>query len=308
MSIAFYSSDDNPVAALRALQKALPDHEVLDWQQVTKPADVEYAVLWGVPDNFFNRLTAIRAIFSWGAGVDHLLNNSNLPDVPVYRLIDAGMADKIADYVLYGVMGRHRNFNAYARQQTKALWQPLAESSNADYRVGIMGMGVIGSRIATRLTTSGYSVAGWKRTPTESPSIQIYHGHRQLEAFLEQLDTLVCVLPMTEQTRHLVDHRVFDSLPVAAQFINVGRGDHVVESDLLAALDSGHLSHALLDVCAAEPLPAEHQLWHHPRVTITPHIAGPTQEQLSAQQVAEGVQRLSIGGVPEGLVDRSRGY
>ncbi|OED37694.1 hypothetical protein AB833_22670 [Chromatiales bacterium (ex Bugula neritina AB1)] len=303
----FYSSDDNSELAVHAIKNALAEYEVTTWP-AAHPEKIRYAITWGAPEGFFNDLTGLEAIFSWGAGVDHLFNNPELPDVPVYRLEDAGMADKIADYVLYSVMSWQRNFKMYISQQAKMVWQPQKERSSADYHIGIMGMGVIGSRIAERLATSGYSVSGWKRTPGTATAITLFSGLEQLDEFLQSLDTLVCILPLTKETRQIINQRVFNSIPKGTQFINVGRGEHVVESDLLEALDNGQVSDAVLDVCVTEPLPLEHFLWKHPKVTITPHIAGPTQEMLSAEEVAKGIRVLSIGGTPDGLVDRVKGY
>lgn len=313
MNISFFSIDESSDKTLQALQEKLPEHTLRQWPDVGNPEDLDCAICWGVPDNFFNDAINLRAIFSLAAGVDHLLDHPGLPDdVPVIRLSDAGMADKIAEYVHFGVLRWHRHFDRYRDQQTQSEWIPLDDIDASDYRVGIMGMGIIGSRIASRLQSAGYHISGWKRTASEASPCKIFHGNNQLQEFLGSLNTLVCVLPLTPQTSGLIDSQLLHQLPSGASFINVGRGAHVVEKDLLAALDEKHLSGALLDVCDTEPLPGNHRLWTHPDILLTPHIAGPTQIKLSVDQIATGIRQLDSGAKASvnsiGLVDHSTGY
>lgn len=313
MNISFFSIDDTSDQTLIALREKLPEHTIYQWPDLGNPEDLDYAICWGAPDDFFKGAKNLRAIFSLAAGVDHLLNHAGLPDaVPVIRLSDAGMAEKIAEYVHFGVLRWHRQFDQYQAQQGQAQWLPLDDIDAKDYRVGIMGMGIIGSQIAARLQSVGYQVSGWKRTPSPEGRFNIYHGDNQLPEFLGNLNTLVCVLPLTPQTTGLINKTLLDCLPMGASFINVGRGGQVVEKDLIAALDAKHLSGALLDVCATEPLPENHHLWTHPDILLTPHIAGPTQINLSVDQIAAGIQQLQSGTdaktLSHGVVDHRTGY
>lgn len=308
MAILFYSNEDEGDKTLNAIRSCLPTDQIENWPISTDLAAIKYAIAWNVPDRFFDGLTNLRAIFSLGAGVDHLLKHPALPDVPLIRLSDAGMADKIADYVLYGVIRNHRRFDLYEQQQAASVWQPQLEIDTPNYRVGVMGMGVIGSRIAQRLTNSGYNVCCWKRTQSTESGISTFHGSNQLPAFLDSLNALICVLPLTQQTHEIINQSLLEALPPGAHFINVGRGDHVNETDLLASLDSGHLASAMLDVVVSEPLPSGSRLWSHPSVLLTPHIAGPTQAELSARQIAESINQFESGKTPPGIVDRKTGY
>jgi glyoxylate/hydroxypyruvate reductase A len=312
MVISFYSKSDNDKEVLDALRQHLADtdvaHTVEPWSDRTDPESVIYSVSWGAPDNFFDGMSNLRAAMSLGAGIDHLTNNPGLPaNLPIVRLSDAGMGEKIAEYVLYAALQGHRDFDLYQRQQQQKVWRPLADRHAADYRVGIMGLGVIGTIIADRLQVNGYQVCGWKRTRVDCP-YPLYVGDAELSAFLGELDLLVAVLPLTEQTTGLIDKKVLSQLPAGARFVNVGRGKQVNESDLLQALDSGQLTSAVLDVCETEPLPVTDPLWTHEAVTLTPHVAGPTQIDKSARQIAKSIQQMERGDQPAGLVNRAAGY
>ena len=312
MVISFYSRSDSDGAVLEALRAQLANTEITyniePWSETADPASVIYTVSWGAPDNFFDGMKNLRAAMSLGAGVDHLTDNPGLPaNVPIIRLSDAGMGEKIAEYVHYAALQGHREFDLYRRQQKQKIWQPLADRHASDYRIGVMGLGVIGTIIANRLQTAGYQVSGWKRTRVESP-YPLFIGDAELGSFLKELDLLVAVLPLTDQTHGLLDKRIFAQLPKGARFVNVGRGKQVNESDLLNALDSGQLTAAVLDVCETEPLPASDPLWSHESVTLTPHVAGPTQITESARQITESIQTIERGQWPAGLVNRTEGY
>ncbi|MEM7257309.1 MAG: NAD(P)-dependent oxidoreductase [Pseudomonadota bacterium] len=310
--ISFYSKEKHSNRVLQQLRQKLYQHSVHDWlSDQPDPATIDYAVCWHPPAEFFDGATNLQAIFSLAAGVDHLLKHPRLPaSVPIVRLTDAGMADKIAEYVHYGVLRTHRGFHRYHDLQQQQLWQPQPDRHAADYRVGILGYGVIGQAVGLHLHRAGYQVSAFKRSHADNQGpVKIMTGDHS--GFLKQLDVLVCILPLTSCTQNLIDADFLADLPEGSHFINVGRGDQVVENDLLSALDSGRLASALLDVCSVEPLPAEHDLWRHPRVVITPHVAGPTQVTQSVDQVAESIIKLSrggsIGALP-GVVDMLRGY
>jgi len=312
MVISFYSNADDAEKVLESLRQHLANrnvrHPVEAWSEHTDPSAVIYSVSWNAPDNFFIGMKNLHAAMSLGAGVDHLIRNPSLSTtVPIVRLSDAGMGQKIAEYVLYAALQGQRQFDSYRKQQQKKIWQPLADIAAADYRIGIMGLGVIGSIIANQLQAVGYQVVGWKRTRVES-SVPLFIGDSELNSFLKNLDLLVSVLPLTSQTNGLIDRTLFTQLPKGARFVNVGRGRQVNENDLILALNSGQLAGAVLDVCETEPLPAAHPLWTHESVTLTPHIAGPTQIVQSAEQIAGAIAQFDKGSKPAGLVNREAGY
>ena len=311
-NISFYSVDDNAAQALELLRKNLAGHTIWQWPDIGCAAEqLDYAICWQPPAEFFDGACGLKGILSMAAGVDHLLNHPGLPQgVPLIRLCDAGMGKKIAEYVHYGVLRSHRGFDRYQIHQQAGNWNPQPDIDAADYHVGIMGFGVIGKMVANHLHNAGYQVSAWKRSPeTEAFPYQVLHG--DVAAFLQSLSVLVCVLPLTAQTKNIVNAEVLSHLPQGAHFINVGRGSQVVESDLLLALDSGRLSSALLDVCVEEPLPEKHRFWTHPKVLITPHIAGPTQLHLSVTQIIRSITDMEAGQSPvslQGIVSTHRGY
>ncbi len=310
--ISFYSVDDHSNQAVEFFKKQLPEHSIHPWPHINcKPEELDYAICWQPPENFFDGATNLKSVLSMAAGVDHLLQHPGLPaKVPLIRLCDAGMGQKIAEYVHFGVLRAHRNFDLYRTQQDRREWRAQPDIDAGNYHVGVMGFGVIGQVVAKHLYSAGYHVSAWKRSPvTESYPFEIFTRDRK--AFLDNLDVLVCVLPLTDETRNMIDADLLSALPAGAHFINVGRGSQVVESDLLHALDKNHLRSALLDVCVEEPLPADHKLWMHPNVTLTPHVAGPTQLQLSVDQIVQSIQAIESGQAPEllaGAVNNTAGY
>jgi len=273
------------------------------------PAAAEIAVGWKPPADFFERHRHLKAFFSCGAGVDHLLAHPGLPQgLPLYRLLDAGMGACMADYCLHALLeiaGHHRS---YAAQQAAAQWSGSHPLPRSDLPVGILGMGVLGEQVARALMANGFTVCGYTRTPRTHPSIPMMSGPGQWKAFLAASRVLILLAPHTPQTRDLIDARALAALPVGAWLINIARGALVVDDDLIAALDRHHLAGAVLDVFRQEPLPAAHRFWHHPRIRVTPHISGPTLLGPSAEQVATGIAALARGAEPDGRVDPQRGY
>lgn len=311
-NISFYSVDDHAAQALTLLREKLTGHSIWQWPDIGCAADeLDYAICWQPPEDFFDRADNLKSILSMAAGVDHLLQHPGLPQgIPLIRLCDAGMGHKIAEYVHYGVLRAHRNFDQYQRYQQARNWCPQPDIDAADYRVGVMGFGVIGKVVANHLHNAGYQVSAWKRSPPDDTHpYAVFSGDHS--EFLASLEVLVCVLPLTAQTKNIVDKNLLAQLPAQAHFINVGRGSQVVEEDLLQALDNGQLQSALLDVCSQEPLPQDHRFWTHPGVSITPHVAGPTQLHLSVTQIAQSIKAMEAGQPAQGLrgaVNISAGY
>lgn len=277
-----------------------------------QPADV--ALVWKPPAALFAEQRALKLVFNLGAGVDALLAMPAVPrDVPLLRLEDAGMSEALAEYVLAAALRVYRGFDRYAAQQRAAQWSPLPLPEHGDYRVGVLGLGVIGGTIARKLAAHGFAVRGFSRTPRSIDGVACLAGALDPAAqpcgsFLEQLDVLVSVLPLTAANRGALNAALFARLAPGAHLINVGRGGHLVEADLLAALDAGQLGAATLDVFDTEPLPPAHPFWSRPEILVTPHISAITQLGPSAQQVAAKLAAWARGEAVSGRVDPARGY
>jgi glyoxylate/hydroxypyruvate reductase A len=290
-----------------ALVAALPEAAIAVWPE--GPAEPDYALVWRPPPELFARVRPAKAIFNLGAGVDALLAVPTLPrGVPVVRLEDAGMAEQMAEYATLAVLRAHREADAYAAQQRAGRWEPRARIAKDAFGVGLLGFGVLGRAIAAALAPFGFPLAGWSRTRKAVPGIASFAGDAELPAFLARSQVLVCTLPATAATTGLLDRARLSQLPVGAHVVNVARGEIVVDADLVALLDAGHLAGATLDVFRSEPLPAGHPFWHHPRVTVTPHVSAVTLVPESVAQVAAKIRRLERGEAISGIVDRARGY
>jgi len=276
-----------------------------------RPLGARYAVVWLPPEELFTVESGLRAVFNVGAGVERLLALPSLPpNLPILRLVDAGMAPKMAEYVCFYVARITRGLDRFGGPQPAPGWN-VDRPRGAPPTVGVLGLGAIGARIAQALQMFGYPVRGWSRTARSLPGIDCFAGPDALDAFLAGTRILVDVLPLTSETRDLLDRERLSRLPAGAHLINVGRGGTIVDDDLLALLDSGHLASAVLDVFRVEPLPAGHAFWNHPKVTVTPHLAGPTPREPAARQVAEALAALEAGAPPPslpGYVGRARGY
>lgn len=310
MSILFSCENDDDHVIENQLRLARPDEELFRWPECGDKSKVEFAVIWGPPAEFFSDLTNLKVIFSLAAGVDHVLYHPGLPkDVPIVRLEDAGMGEKMAEYVLYGVLHAQRNFGIYLESQKRQHWADDAGTTHAkDFRVGILGLGTLGTCVAQRLLMNNYAVSGWSRRPKTLTNIETHSGVQGLENMLPDINVLVCLLPLTRDTRHILNTALFSQCQPGLFLINLARGGHLQDDDLLNALETGRISGALLDVTDPEPLPSEHPFWGHPRVVLTPHIAGPTQEQESVKQIADNIARYRTNATMRGIVDRSAGY
>lgn len=290
------------------IQAALPEFQVIGWQLGDPESGAQYAVVWSAPDSFFQTENELKAVFSLGAGVDHLLALPNLPDIPVLRLEDAGMATQMAEYVLHSLASLSRGFDTYEAQQRKSRWNPLAVMRHEDWPVGVMGLGKLGGHVAQAVAGLGYPVAGWARSGRVLDGVEVFHGAAQLQRFLARTRVLVNLLPLTSETVGIINARLLAGLRPNAVVINLARGGHVVDEDLLAALDAGRVQAAVLDVFNEEPLPASHPYWSHPRVRVTPHVAAVTMEAEAAQQISERIRRLEQGLSVSGVVHRDTGY
>jgi glyoxylate/hydroxypyruvate reductase A len=310
MAILFSSTSDDPAAWRAMLTAELgADPDLRVWPDAGAAGEIDVALVWRAKPGVLAELSNLKLIQSLGMGVDHIFADPDLPKgVPVARLIDPDMIRQMSEYVLHAVLRHHRGIDRYDAQQRAGEWQkhPLADTEVT--RVGVLGLGAIGADTAARLRDLGFRVAGWSRSPKAIDGIESFHGEGGFAAFLGRSDIVVCLLPLTSETRGILDSSAFAALPRGAYVVNLARGAHLVEPDLLAALDSGHLSGAALDVFAVEPLPAGHPFWSHPKVHVTPHIAGLTNPRTSAAQVAENIRRVRAGQAPLNLVDPAKGY
>jgi glyoxylate/hydroxypyruvate reductase A len=279
------------------------------WPDIGPRDEIRYALVWRQPPGSLARLPNLKAILVLGAGVDSVLSDPELPiDVPVVRLVDAGLPGPMAEYALYAVLHFQRRMADYFGQQRDAIWRPREEFLARQWPVGVMGLGVIGATVARRIRAQGFPVAGWSRSGKSIEGVEVFSATAGLDPFLARSRVLVNVLPLTPHTRGILNARTLSKMPPGSYVVNIGRGAHVIDADLIAALDSGQLAGAMLDVFEQEPLPANNPFWRHPKIIVTPHVAAPTLASESEAQVIENIARLERGEAPGGLVDRDRGY
>jgi glyoxylate/hydroxypyruvate reductase A len=291
------------------LQRALPELEVRLWPDAGDPREIDYVLVWDHPAGFLEQFPNLRAIFSMGAGVDRLLNDPELPvHVPLVRMADPGLAVLMKEYVLMRVLHYHRDMPTYERQQRAALWRQLPPRETRERRVGVMGVGQIGGTCARAIAELGFEVRGWGRSAREIPGVQVLAGAGRLREFLSGMEILVCLLPLTAETRGILNATHFALLARGAWLINLARGAHLVEADLLSALDSGQLAGATLDVFATEPLPSDHPFWRDPRITITPHASALTRPETAVPRLVANIARERAGQPLLDLIDRAAGY
>ncbi len=272
-------------------------------------AQIDVALAWKAPYGVLGELPNLRLICSLGMGVDHLLQDPTLPArVPIVRLVDPNMIEQMSEYVLYAVLHFHRRFDIYERFQRERRWEELPLPHTALRRIGILGLGAIGTDCARKVAALEFPVKGWSRTPKSVEGVESFAGTSVLEPFLAGIDILVSILPLTSETRGIINERTLSWLPRGAYFVNVARGALVVENDLLRALDSGHIAGAMLDVVETEPLPSASRLWTHPNVKITPHIAGLTNPITAVGPIADNIRRLAAGEPLLHVVDLGLGY
>lgn len=310
MPVLLFVSEVEPAPLWKqALERAVPGIEVRVWPNTGPLESIDYALCWKPPADVFRGLENLKAVFSLGAGVDHLAGHPALPgNVPVVRMVEPALTEGMTEYVIYQVLRFHRRMPDYEAQRARREWRELRQIRPSERRIGIMGLGVLGQDAAEKLCALDFDVAGWSRSEKKIPGVQSFLGKGAFDAFLERTDILVCMLPLTPETEGVINTESLARLPQGAHVINVGRGPHVVEQDLLAALDSGHIAGAALDVFHTEPLPADHPFWTHPRITMTPHVASLTNPETAARVIADNIARCESGGRPENVVDFSRGY
>ena len=291
---------------LEGLRAALPGATVDAWQPGAPVAD--HAVVWAPPQQFFDEQPKLKGIFNIGAGVDALMKLRLPAGATVVRLDDAGMSVQMAEFVCHAVIRHFRELSGYEADVAQGKWSYRKPRSRAEFPVGVMGLGVLGERVARALGQFDFPVRGWSRSPKRIDGVECFAGAGQFDAFLVRTRILVCLLPLTPETDSVMNRTNLAKLQPGGYVVNVARGAHLVDDDLIALLDNGHLAGAALDVFRTEPLPAEHPFWKHPKITVTPHTSARTLRTDSIAQIARKIRALERGEPIAGVVDRSKGY
>jgi glyoxylate/hydroxypyruvate reductase len=306
MRITVCCTDTKIAPWLEGLRTALPGAEVEDWHPGAPLA--EHAVVWVPPQQFLDEQPALKGIFNIGAGVDALMKLRLPPQAVVVRLDDAGMSVQMAEFVCHALIRHFRELDGYERDAAAGKWGFRKPRTRSDFPVGVLGLGVLGQRVAQAVAAFDFPVRGWSRSAKDVPGVHCSAGAAQFADFLAGTRVLVNLLPLTPETENILDRDALSRLLPGGYVINVARGAHLVDADLVALLDSGHLAGAALDVFRTEPLPADHPFWRHPKITVTPHTSARTLRDESIAQIARKIRAFERGEPIAGVVDREKGY
>lgn len=291
---------------IKTLHKIDSSLKIQVWPKVADAKAVEFALVWNYPPGELAKFPNLKCISSLGAGVDHIINDPQRPqNIPVVRIVDQNLIRDMSQYVVWAVLNHVRQFDSYVLSQARHLWTPHLPQP---MQIGIMGLGHLGADVAVKLRDLGLNVASWSRSEKNISGITHYAGASQLNDFLHHTDVLICLLPLTEKTQGILNLDLFKRLRRGAYIINVARGAHLVDNDLITAIDSGQLSGACIDVFHAEPLAANHPFWQHPKIKITPHIASVTNPETVAKQVIENYHRAVNDQPLLNQIDVTKGY
>ncbi|WP_291587852.1 2-hydroxyacid dehydrogenase [Comamonas sp. UBA7528] len=306
MRVTFCCTGTKAEPWLEGLRAALPDADISVWAPGAPQAD--YAVVWAPPQQFMDEQPGLKALFNIGAGVDALMKLKLPASAQVVRLDDAGMSVQMAEYVTQAVIRHFRELDGYEADMRAGKWAFRKPRTREDFTAGVMGLGVLGERVAKALTVFDFPVLGWSRSPKAVDGVRTLHGSDGFAEFLSQTKVLINLLPLTPETENILNRQNLSQLQAGAYVVNVARGGHLVEDDLLALLAEGQIAGATLDVFRQEPLPAGHPFWAEPRITMTPHTSARTLRDESIAQIVGKVVDLSQGKPVKGMVDPRRGY
>ena len=311
MKIVFCCTNTKAEPWLESFRKALPGVDIWEWQAAAPdeaPRLADHAVVWSPPQQFIDEQSKLQNLFNIGAGVDALLK-LNLPSsLNIVRLNDAGMSVQMSEYVCHAVIRYFREFNQYEKDTQEKRWSYRKPSLRSEFSVGVLGAGVLGSKVAQALQQFEFPVNVWSRSPKNLAGVTSFTGPEQLPAFLKATRVLVNLLPLTADTENILNRTNLSQLQAGAFLINVARGKHVVDQDLLDLLEQGHMAGATLDVFRVEPLPQDHTFWNHPKIVVTPHTSARTMREESIAQIAGKIKAVYAGQFIEGRVDKVRGY
>jgi len=306
MSVLVVSPGRNPEAWVEALKNEHPGMNIYVYPEDHNKEEVEYAISWKHPRGIFKNYPNLKVIASMGAGVDHITSDPDIPkNIKITRVVDEQLTEDMSAFVLALVMDKMRSISHYYNQKQ---WEPKSYKSIDTTKIGIMGLGVLGNGVANTLKKIGFDVYGWSKSTKDIDGINTFCGDENLTEFLSNAEILVCLLPLTQETENILNRELFEKLPKGAYVINVARGEHLVEQDLLEMIDCEQLSGASLDVFRKEPLPEEHPFWNHSKIKITPHIASVTNPQKVVPQMAENYERMTEDEELINVVERDKGY
>ena len=312
-TLLLIAPDWAPTPWIEALREELPGRPIRLWPDIGNVADVRYGLVWNPPTGLLADFPNLEIIFSLGAGVDHIFRDATLPEVPIVRIVDPDLTTRMSEYVLLQVLLIQRQHHAYDALQRLKTWKELPQPAASEVRVGIMGLGELGRDAAHKLTALGFQVNGWSRSEKDIDGLTCFAGNAALAGFLRQTDILVCLLPLTEETRGILNRALIDRLSQGGALggpylINAGRGKCQNEADILSALNDGTLKGVVLDVFETEPLPTDSSLWDHPAVTVTPHVAAVSNPLALSRNIAQQIKAFEAGEPLQNVVDPAKGY
>lgn len=309
MSLLIVSPGKDPEPWVEALKNQHPGLNIVVYPEDHDKEEVNFALTWKHPRGLFRNYPNLKVVASMGAGVDHITSDPGLPEgIKITRVVDPMLAEDMAEFILALILSEIKNLPLYQANEKKEQWKPRPYRRNKEVTVGILGLGVMGKAAARLLVRNGFRVRGWSRTSKDLEGISSFSGTDELKEFLGRSEFLVNLLPLTPETEKILNKTIFEQLPAQAYLINVARGEHLVEHDLLETIDQGHLSGAALDVFWEEPLRKNHPFWEHPRIRVTPHIASATDARAVLPQIVENYERMMEEEPLKNVVERKKGY
>lgn len=309
MAIVIIRQDNKIDSWKKALMVKAPDISVYSYLEEHPKEEITLACVWKQPVDSLKQYPNLKCIASFGAGVDFIFKDQSVPKhIPITRVLDPVLAGDMSEFVLALILSFFKNLNSYKTDQLKKVWHPREYKRISDFIVGIMGMGALGEKLAEDLIKNRFKVIGWATSPKVIPEVEVYTGDKEKNTFLARSNILVCLLPLTKETTGILNNKLFKELPKHSYVINVARGGHLVDEDLLEYINNGHLAGAGLDVFHEEPLPFEHPFWAHPKINITPHVASVSDIESVIPQLLENYRRLTEGLPLNNAVNREKGY